>query len=191
MSSGAQRPERRPRADVVRNRAKVLAAARALFAERGPVVQMHEVAAAAGVGIGTVYRHFSSRDELIEAMAAHRFVELEEFARDECATAADGDGVARYLRHVGEVLTRERGLTAAVDSVRGVASSAPRGEARADLEGAVGRLVEQGRDSGALRPDCVVADVYMIVGCISAVIRTGSGDWRRLVDLALDGLRPR
>ncbi|WP_411292969.1 hypothetical protein [Streptomyces sp. CBMA123] len=65
------------------------------------------------------------------------------------------------------------------------------GRAGGQLESTVGALIEQGRAAGSIRADGTVADVYMVVGCLSAVIRTESGDWRRLIDLALDGLRPR
>jgi AcrR family transcriptional regulator len=185
-------PARRaPRADVTRNRARILEAARMLFAERGNAVQMHEVASAAGVGIGTVYRHFAARDALIEAAAEHRFADIEEFAQSVCLADTHGQGLARYLRHVGEVLERDRGLTSAIEAARGAAGSEPRGEARARLEEVIGGLIERGQAAGALRPDCAVADVYMISGCLSSVIRTRSGDWRRLLDLVIDGLRPR
>lgn len=191
MSSDSPRSGRRQRADVVRNRARVLAAARALFSRGGAAVQMHEVAAEAGVGIGTVYRHFSSRDELIEAAAEQRFAEIEEFAQSACVTDSEGEGLIRYLRHVGEVLARDQGLTVAIESVRGMRTSAPLGGSRARLEEVVARLIEQGQDAGVLREDCVVSDIYMITGSISSVIRTGSGDWRRLLMLTLEGLRPR
>lgn len=167
-------------------------AARALFAERGDDVQMPEVARAAGVGVGTVYRHFPTRTALIEAAAEHRFAQILDFARTECLRDPDaGQGLARYLRYVGEVLDSDRGLSASMEAVRGSSETAPRGEMREQLEGAVGALIEQGRVAGAVREDSTVEDVYMIVGCLSAVIRTNSGDWRRLIDITLDGLRPR
>ncbi|MER7669850.1 TetR/AcrR family transcriptional regulator [Kitasatospora sp. NPDC096128] len=113
-------------------------------------------------------------------------------ARTECLQHPDaGQGLTRYLHYVGEVLDGDRGLSAAIEAARGSASTAPTGETRGQLESAVGALIEQGRAAGSIRGDSTVADVYMIVGCLSAVIRTDSGDWRRLIDLALDGLRPR
>ncbi|WP_246256849.1 TetR/AcrR family transcriptional regulator [Amycolatopsis anabasis] len=185
-------PGRKPRADAERNRARVLEAARALFTERGDAVQLPEVARAAGVGVGTVYRHFPTRSDLVEAAAEHRFAEILEFARAECLTDPDpARALPRYLRHVGEVLDHDRGLSASIEAARGSTGSEPRGETRERLEGVVGEIVDRARAAGALRPDCTVADVYLLTGCLSAAIRTGSGDWRRLLDLALDGLRPR
>jgi AcrR family transcriptional regulator len=184
-------PERRPRADAARNRARIVAAARALFAERGIEVQLPEVARAAGVGIGTVYRHFPAHADLVEAAAEHRFAEIEDFARTECLGRAEpGQALARYLRHVGEVLSADRGLSASIEVVRRSAGSEPRGEARARLESVIGDLIARDRAAGTVRDDCTVGDVYMIVGAISATIRTGAGDWRRLLDITLDGLQP-
>ncbi|MGA5131364.1 TetR/AcrR family transcriptional regulator [Streptomyces olivoreticuli] len=190
MSTPSTPDDRKPRADAERNRARVLAAARALFEERGDEVQMPEVARAAGVGIGTVYRHFPNKQALVEAAAEHRFAEIVQFARADCLREPEsGQGLARYLRHVGRILAEGQGLSASV--VVAVGSSAPRGEMLAQLEAAVGALIDQGRAAGTLREDLTVADVYMLVGALSAVVRTGSGDWRRFIDLAFDGLRPR
>lgn len=190
MPNVSTSPARRPRADAERNRLRVLDAARRLFAERGDEVQMPEVAAAAGVGVGTVYRHFPNRQALVTACAERRFAEIAEFARGECLRRAEsGDGVASYLRHVGEVLSRDRGMSAAIEAVRGSTETEPRGPARAEIEAAVDRLIERDQAAGTLRQDVTVADVYMIVGGLSATIRTGSGDWRRFVELILNGLR--
>ncbi|MEQ0560991.1 helix-turn-helix domain-containing protein [Amycolatopsis sp. NEAU-NG30] len=181
--------ERRPRADAERNRARVLEAARTLFAERGDEVQLPEIARAAGVGVGTVYRHFPDRRALVEAAAEQRFAEIERYARTRCL--GEGPGLERYLRHVGNVLARDRGLSAAVEAARGSAGSEPRGDARAGLESAVAQVLDHDRAAGLLREDCTVGDVFLLVGCLSSVVRTGSGDWRRFLDLVLDGLRPR
>ncbi|MFB9834965.1 TetR/AcrR family transcriptional regulator [Actinoallomurus acaciae] len=183
---------RRPRADAERNRLRILDAARTLFAERGAEVQMPEVARAAEVGIGTVYRHFPTQRALIEAAADHRFAEIQAFARTECLdNASPGTALVSYLRHVGEVLAGDRGLSVAIETSRATPESEPRGTARAELESTVRLLIEEDQAAGAIRDDCTVGDVYMIACSLSAVIRTGSGDWQRLLDLILDGLRPR
>jgi AcrR family transcriptional regulator len=192
LSTPSTSPGRKQRADAERNRLRVLETARALFAERGDEVQHAEVARAAGVGVGTVYRHFPTRQSLVEAAAEHRFAQILEFASTECVGGPDpGQGLVRYLRHVGEVLDSDRGLSTSIEAARGSTGSEPRGETRTQLEAVVATLIEQGRAAGALNQDCTVADVYMIGGALSAVIRTGSGDWRRFIDLVLDGLRPR
>ncbi|MEV0072763.1 helix-turn-helix domain-containing protein [Amycolatopsis sp. NPDC050768] len=183
-------PPRKPRADAARNRARILAVARTLLAEHGSEVQLPEVARAAGVGTGTVYRHFPTQRDLVEAAAELRFAEIEEFARTRCLRAEPGHALAGYLHHVGEVLAADRGLSESIEGARQSASSEPRGETRAQLETVVGELIERDRGAGTLRDDCTVADVYMIVGSVSATIRSEAGDWRRLLEIVLDGLRP-
>jgi hypothetical protein len=122
----------------------------------------------------------------------HRFAEIEEFARIECLERVGSrQALAHYLNHVGEVLATDRGLSASIEAVRGSAESEPRGEARARLEVIVGKIIERGQAVGAVRHTCTVADVYMIVDALSAVIRTGSGDWRRFLDITLNGLHNR
>lgn len=184
------RPTRTPRADASRNRERILNAARDLLADSGSAVQLPAVARAAGVGTGTVYRHFPTQADLIEAAAEQRFAEIEEYARTHCLPHP-GQAVDRYLEHVGETLAADRGLSAAIESARHTPGSQPLGETRIRLEAIVGELIAVDRTAGALREDCTVGDVYMLVGAISATIGTGSGDWRRLLELARDGLRPR
>jgi AcrR family transcriptional regulator len=180
---------RSSRSDVTRNRARILTAARVLFAERGAEVQLPEVARAAGVGIGTVYRHFPTRADLVEAAAEQRFAEIEAFASAECLHRTEpGQAVVRYLRHVGEVLEADRGLSASIELARRSEGSEPREGTRARLESVVGELIQRDLVEGAIRDDCTVTDVYMIVGAISATIRNRSGDWQRLLDLMLQGL---
>jgi AcrR family transcriptional regulator len=192
LSTPSTSAGRKPRADAERNRRRVLDAARNLFAERGDEVQHAEVARAAGVGVGTVYRHFPTRQALVEAAAEHRFAQILEFAHTECVGGPDpGQGLARYLRHVGEILDSDRGLSASIEAARGSTGSEPRGETRTQLEAVVATLIEQGQSAGTLNQVCTVADVYMITGALSAIVRTRSGDWRRFVDIVIDGLRPR
>jgi|SRR5882724_3658940 len=178
-------PARRPRADAERNRQRVVETARALFAVRGDEVQHAEIAREAGVGVGTVYRHFPTRQSLVEAAAEQRFAEILAFARELA------DGLASYLEHVGEVLDADRGLSAVIEAARGSTESEPRGQARAHLEEAVAELIARDQRAGILSPTCTVSDVYMITGALSAVVRTRSGDWRRFLTIVLEGLRPR
>ncbi|WP_028932629.1 TetR/AcrR family transcriptional regulator [Pseudonocardia spinosispora] len=185
----APETSRRPRADAERNRLRILDVARVLFADRGGDVGLPEIARAAGVGMGTVYRHFPSQRDLVEAAAQRRFAEILDFARGSCLRdSPPGRAIATYLRHVGELLDSDRGLSAAIETARGSAGSEPRGDTRAELESAVAALIEHDRAAGTLRADCTVADVYLVVGALSATIRHGDGDWHRLLDLCLAGL---
>ncbi|QKW54363.1 helix-turn-helix transcriptional regulator [Streptomyces buecherae] len=179
---------RKPRADAERNRARVLAAARALFTARGQDVQMPEVARAAGVGIGTVYRHFPSRAALIEAAGEARHDDIVEFGRTVCVPCPDAaDGLARYIGYIGEVLASDRGLTASIEATLG--SARPEGAAAERTEAIAAELIARARTQGTIRPDVEVADLSMIVCGLAAIIRNGTGDWRRYLDISLAGLR--
>lgn len=185
MSSAA----RKTRADAGRNRARVLEVAGELFAEHGDEVQMAEVARTAGVGVGTVYRHFPTRGALIEAVAEQRFVAILAFARERCLPEPDARRALRcFLGHVGEVHERGRALSGAIEAALG--HTAPLGAVRTELEELGGALLERGKADGVIRPDATVGDLYMIVGALAAVSRQDIGDWRRFVEITLDGLEP-
>lgn len=180
---------RKLRTDAARNRDQVLDTATALFAERGDEVQMADVARAAGVGVGTIYRHFPTRRALIEAAAERRFAEILEFARRHCLPNPDvRQGLTDFLAHIAEVHARGRALSTAIESVIG--NTEPHGEIRAALGDLDEQLLAAGRADGSIRADATAADLYMIVGAVAAVSRDGFGDWRRFIELALDGLRP-
>ncbi|MFE6779278.1 TetR/AcrR family transcriptional regulator [Streptomyces sp. NPDC057702] len=177
------------RADAERNRLKVLEVAEALFAERGDAVQMAEVARAAEVGVGTVYRHFPTRQALIEAIAERRFEEILTYAEQHCLPQPTAhQGLACLLTRVGEVHERGRGLSGVIDATFG--STAPRGAVGDALLTLGETLARRGREDGTLRPDVTIADLYMAVGAVAMLSRHAVGDWRRFRDLTLDGLRP-
>lgn len=180
---------RKPRADAERNRARVLDAARELFTARGDDVQMPDVARAAGVGIGTVYRHFPSRAALIAAAGEQRHTEIIEFGRTVCLPHPDAaEGLAMYVSQIGEVLDAERGLSRSIEAAFG--SAEPSGDTQAESEGIVASLIARAQREGTIRPDVEVADIAMIVCGLAAVIRYGAGDWHRYVQIASAGLRP-
>src|ERR1700749_2006940 len=107
---------RKLRTDAARNRGQVLDTAAALFAERGDETQMADVARAAGVGIGTVYRHFPTRRALIEAVAERRFAEILTCARRDSLPNPDvRQALAGLLRRIAEVHERERALSSAIE----------------------------------------------------------------------------
>ncbi|MFC5752859.1 TetR/AcrR family transcriptional regulator [Actinomadura rugatobispora] len=186
----SEQAARKPRADSARNRVRVLQVACDLFAERGDEVQMAEVAQAAGVGVGTVYRHFPTRQALVDAVAERRFAEILAFARTRCLPDPDARrALACFLSRIGTVHEQGRGLSEAIEKALG--STEPRGEVGAELLALTGALLERGQADGAFRADATVADLYMIAGAVAAISRHTFGDWRRFIDLALDGLRPR
>ncbi|MGF6884289.1 AcrR family transcriptional regulator [Nocardia sp. GAS34] len=179
----------RKRRDAVRNRDQVLDTAAALFAARGDEVQMADVARAAGVGVGTIYRHFPTRRALIAAVAHRRFAEIMAYARRSSMPNPDvRQALTDLFTHIAQVHERGRALSGAIESVLG--DTEPRGEIRAEFATLGAELLARGHADATLRADATVADLYMIVGAVAAVARGGFGDWRRFIELALDGLRP-
>jgi AcrR family transcriptional regulator len=183
-------PGQRLRADAARNRARILDAAQALFAERGTDVQMEEVARKAGVGIGTLYRHFATKEAMIEAASERRFEEGVAFARAECAGDCDPlEILARVLSDCAEKLSADRGFSLVVEATLG--SSAPSCAMQVQLEEVLADLLRRGQEAGSIRPDIVAGDIYAIASGMAAVILNQSGDWRRYVDIMIEGLRAR
>ncbi|OPG09990.1 TetR/AcrR family transcriptional regulator [Microbispora sp. GKU 823] len=182
-------PRRRTRTDAERNRDRVLEAARALFAESGHDVQMSEVARVAGVGVGTLYRKFPTREALIEAIAEHRAAGIIAAARRLADADDPADGLARLLHHVGEVLADDRGMSEVIEKAMG--SGEPREETREALLAIAGELLDRAQAHGTVGREVTTGDVNMVICGLAAVIRNAAGDWRRYIEVALDGLRSR
>lgn len=181
---------RKTRADAERNRDRVLDAARTLFAASGYDVQMSEVARAAGVGVGTLYRKFPTREALIAAIAEQRAVEIAGTARHFVEADDSGRaGLAGFLHHVGEVLAEDRGMSEVIEKAMG--SSEPRGQAYEALLASMEELIDQARAHGAVGQGVTTGDLDMVICGLAAVIRNAAGDWRRYIEIALEGLRAR
>ncbi len=183
-------PGRGLRADAERNRQRILAAARELFAERGLDVSVEQIAARAGVGMGTLYRRFATKDELIDAIAQERLTEYMQ-AIQRAASHADGwTGLRLFLESALELQARDRGL-------KEILANRRHGRGRVDqrrqhltrvIEGILDRAKQQGR----LRPDVTVGDIAMIMWGSGGIVDMTAGVapdlWRRYLDLILDAL---
>ncbi|MDX3236244.1 helix-turn-helix domain containing protein [Streptomyces sp. ME03-5709C] len=174
------------RADALRNHQRIVAAARALFAEHGPSLTVPQVAERAGVGRATVYRSFPTKEELLLDVAREGFRTLEELTLS--ALAAD-DAYAALTDYVPELLdrlARDRGLAAAFFEGRLL----PAGR----LVELIGRLVEAAKGTGPVRPDAGVLDVRVVLcGIVRQLIVLDERDpavWRRYAHMTLASLRP-
>lgn len=184
------------RKDAQRNHDTLLSCADAVFRERGADAPLEDVARAAGVGVGTLYRHFPSRDALLEALVRERW----EAIRAHGAALEDADdplaALTEWLYDLGENSRAYRGLTDAVLGALGDASS--------DLHAACtlmresgNRLLARAQRAGAVRADVTGREMYTLVhGAIWAGQRIYPDDGtttpdRRLVDLVVAGLRTR
>ena len=184
-------PERPQRADARRNRARVLEAARRCFADAGLDAQVFDIARAAGVGVGTVYRHFPTKEALVEAIAEDHFDRLAASARDALGDPDPWTGFSRFLRDSAQRQAGDRALAEVMAAEPEVMCDAA--SRRPDLHEALAELVRRAQDAGRLRPDLVPADVPMLICGIGRATLAGSQgptmSPRRYLEIVLDGLR--
>ena len=178
------------RADARRNREAVLVAAKRLFADQGLDAQMPDVARAAKVGVGTVYRHFATKDDLISALVAERFERLAESVRENLQVKDAWEGFCGFIRFATQIQADDRGLCEVMGSRSEMMDAAARGAGLPEL---CDRLVRRAQDSGQLRRDIEWEDIPMIACGLGSVtqasIGPATGRWPRLVEIILDGLR--
>lgn len=178
------------RADARRNRAAVIVAAKRLFADEGLDAQMPDVARAANVGVGTVYRHFPTKEDLIAALVSERFERLAQRAREGLEAEDPWEGVAGLIRFAAQIQAEDRALCEVMGSRPEVMDAAARAT---DLPELCEKLVTRAQRSGQLRRDLAWQDIPMIacgLGPIThATVGPATGRWPRLVEIILDGLR--
>jgi AcrR family transcriptional regulator len=178
------------RADARRNRQAVIAAAKKLFAEQGLDAQMPDVAKTANVGVGTVYRHFPTKDHLIAAIASDHFERLADRAREALASPNAWQGFSDFIRFVAELQACDRGLCEVMASRPEVMDTAAVASGLPELSD---QLVKRSQRSGDLRRDLDWRDVPMIACGLGRVTHgeppPSAGRWPRLVEIILDGLR--
>jgi AcrR family transcriptional regulator len=180
------------RADARRNRAKVLEAAEEVFAAEGLAVPIDDVARRAGVGVGTVYRHFPTKEALFEAIVVARLEALVERA-EELSTAEDpGAAMFTFISELVDLAVKKKDLTdelarAGVQSEQLVAGFKER------LEHGFEVLLQRAQAAGAVRPDINRTDVTaLVMGTCMAVNQHGCSESRqRLVGVLCDGFRVR
>jgi AcrR family transcriptional regulator len=183
--------ERGLRADARRNRRKVIDAARARFAEDGPDAQIDDIARDAGVGVGTVYRHFPTKGALLEELAAAKIRQLTAWAHQALAASDAGAAFCAYLRRVGELHAADRMLSEVVASgPDAFPRMVPSLEA---LNVATGELLRRAQAAGAVRPDARGADVAALM-CGLGRAAAAFGDQvspQRCAEIVIAGLRAR
>ena len=176
------------RSDALRNRQRVLDAAVAAYAETGPGFGMHDVARRANVGVGTVYRHFADREELIDAIAKPFFDRSLELAQAADADAPAGTKFTTFVRAFAEALA-EHGVTGHCAWESPAAQ-----EVRTKLRRLVAGMLAADQEAGTIRADLTREDAAAVLLTITMLVDAtrdqGSAIWRRHVDVVLDGLRP-
>jgi AcrR family transcriptional regulator len=179
------------RSDARRNRARIVAAARDLFAREGVEVSVEEITQRAGVGMGTLYRHFPTKEELIDAVLEDAFAEILRLAQEASDAEDAWVALSGFLQRSLELHAQNRG-------VKEILATREHGARRADAMRArmrplLARLVERAHEQGTLRPDFTAEDLPLVFWTAGRVIETTSAVapdyWRRYLGFLLDGLR--
>lgn len=190
MTDQSAETVRKPRADAVRNRERVLEAAKAVFSAGGPEASLEAVARRAGVGIGTLYRHFPTREALFEAVYRREVQQLSELAEQLKSEAETVDALRRWLKSNVEFVATKKGMLAALAlTVHG--SSELYAHTFDRLTKAVGGLLDRAIAAGEIRADISPEDLLRaLVGMCYMHDQPGwQNSVMRLVDVFVDGLR--
>jgi AcrR family transcriptional regulator len=177
------------RADARRNYDQLIAAAREAFREKDRSASLEDIARRAGVGIGTLYRHFPTRSDLIEAVYVEEVEGLARSAED-VAGLEPWDALVKWLHgFVGYIATKQ----ALADELFAIAEHNVEvfANCRAALNTAGEPLLKRAQDAGVVRTDATIQDVIRMVAGIAKMPSAEPGEVERVLDMALDGLRPR
>ena len=181
------------RADARRNRDRLLAVAVEMFqtpGDDGSDVTLEAVARGAGVGIGTLYRHFPTREALVEAAYRQELQRLCDSATDLIADLPADRATRAWFEHFLDYMTTKRGMAAALKAVAASGVN-PFSHSKTSLIEALQRLLDAGAADGTLRSDVLAADV--LTGMSGLTLVAGTTEQRaqvgRLLDLLVDGLR--
>jgi AcrR family transcriptional regulator len=178
--------ERAQRADARRNRKRIVAAARKSMARKGLDAQMEDIARAAGVGVGTVYRHFPTKDELVEALALERFERLQELAREALADPDPWKSFEEFMRASAHIQTDDRALSEVLTSRP---ETMTRAAERVGILELVAELLGRAQAAGVVRKDAHARDIPMIMCALAGTFRNPHANPDRYMGLVLDGLR--
>jgi len=186
----SQQAQKKPRADAERNRNRLIEVAKAAFADIGPEVSLEEIARIAGVGIGTLYRHFPTRDAMLEAVYRHEVHQLAEAAARLLETETPVEALRAWMGLFIDYIATKKIIAAALNSLTGGTAElfAASGVL---IKSAVSLLVERAIAGGDIRRDIDPIDLlYALVGFVNA--NSGPG-WelraRRLIDILIAGLK--
>jgi AcrR family transcriptional regulator len=179
------------RSDARRNRERLVLSARELFAEAGVDVPVEEITHRAGVGMGTLYRHFPTKEELIDAVLEDAFAGLVDLAEQAAGEADAWAGLTRFLERALALHAANRGLK---DLVAARGHPGKRVEAlRTRMQPLLRLVIERAQEQGSLRADFAVEDLPAVFWAAGRVIETTGAVapelWRRHLGFLLDGLR--
>jgi AcrR family transcriptional regulator len=182
---------RKPRIDALRNRDRILEVAKEAFTRQGANTSLDEIAKQAGVGAGTLYRHFPSRDDLIESVYRNEVEKLAAAAARFAETMSPLEALRAWMLLLVDYIAAKHIIAPALNTITGGPSKLHEGS-RTTIHAAIDGLVKRAKRSGDLRRDMDASD---LLRALIGVSHVGSGtDWqqsaRRLVDILIAGSRP-
>ncbi len=192
MSTTEASDVRHLRADARRNRERILKAAAEVFGEQGADAQMDDVARRAGVGVGTVYRHFPNKEVLMGELVKEKFAGLTENARAALEEEDAWEAFCGLLRGSAEHMAKNAALQDALQRTGAAWEYAE--PARLELEAVTAKLIRRAQKEGKMRKDFRAQELPMLMGGICAGMSSAypqSCDWHRHLEIILDGLRAR
>lgn len=182
------RPLRR---DAVDNRRRLLGAAAEAFAEHGLALDVRDIARRAGVGIGTVYRHFATKELLADAVVAEVLDRWAATVREASGAADAWQGLAQFMERSLELVAQHRAL---LDGLADPMVATPRfQQCQDELQPVLAGMIDRARDAGVLRPEITLEDVSLLLIGLGRIIQLtearSPGHWRRQLRVVLAGLR--
>ena len=180
--------ERPMRADARRNYERLLAVATDAFLEHGADAPLEDIARRAGVGIGTLYRHFPTRLALQEAVYRGQFHDLATRAYELAESVPPGDALAEWMRFLSAHATTKRGLTQTLKAVIELHSDLFV-RCHDEIRDAAAVVLDRAQEAGAVRPDVTVHDLLKLTHALSVATERAPEDTPRLLSFVLDGLR--
>lgn len=189
-ASETTKRHRGPRADAVRNRERLLEAAKAAFGKTGIEVSLEEIARRAGVGIATLYRNFPTRDAIVEAVYRREVQHMADMATRLLDEMSPGEALHEWLRLSVEFVATKKGMASALGSIANADTELYAYSAEL-LTQTVNRLVRHAAESGDIRPDVDPADILRaLTGFVYGSEHPGwEASTLRLIDILMDGLR--
>jgi AcrR family transcriptional regulator len=174
------------RADAARNRQKLIETAGDAFSKAGTDVSLEAIAKRAGVGIGTLYRHFPTREALVEAVYRNEVAQVSAAARELLEDRPADEALAEWMKRFAAYMAAKRGMADALQSL--VASNSELfAESKAQLHGAIAELIDAGKAAGTIRPDADAGDVMRAMMVCKTI--DDEDQAARVLALLADGLR--
>lgn len=177
------------RSDARRNRTLILAAAEEAFARDGLGVPVDEIARRAGVGAGTLYRHFPTKEALFEAVLIDHMIQLTAEARALAGREDPGEALFEFISHLAQESSTKRDLIEALSGA-GIDVHEAAAEEKADIEQAFEELLTRAQEAGQVRPDVTLADLFgLVMGACSLAPAAPDCSQARMLAVVCDGLR--